>query len=122
VTYLVDVRFFFWGGGGDEKSKKSVTPKIRKFRFNWGSQRDAIQHETENHTALQTGTGDFVKIPKIGAIHKKTLPRSSPSHDTFTKREERHRNGNLSLESGLYEICISNSFDMTIKLFGTLTN
>ncbi|KAH0807497.1 hypothetical protein GEV33_015294 [Tenebrio molitor] len=56
---------FFGGGGGD---KKSVTPKIRKFRFNWGSQWDAIQHVTEDHTALQTGTGDFVKIPKIGAI------------------------------------------------------
>jgi hypothetical protein len=65
VTYLVDVRFFLGGGGGD---KKSVTPKIRKFRFNWGSQWDAIQHVTEDHTALQTGTGDFVKIPKIGAI------------------------------------------------------
>jgi hypothetical protein len=30
-----------------------------------------MQHETENHATLLTGTGDFVKIPKIGAIHKK---------------------------------------------------
>jgi hypothetical protein len=37
-----------------------------------------------------------VKIPKIGAIHKKTLPRSSPSHGTFSKEEEWHRNANLS--------------------------
>jgi hypothetical protein len=50
-----------------KKSKKSVTSKIRKFRLSWGSQRYAIQHETENHTTLQTGTGDFVKIQKIGA-------------------------------------------------------
>ncbi|KAJ3622371.1 hypothetical protein MTP99_002886 [Tenebrio molitor] len=56
----------------------------------------AIQHETENHATLLTGTGDFVKIPKIGAIHKKTLPRSSPSHGTFSKEEEWHRNANLS--------------------------
>jgi hypothetical protein len=37
-----------------------------------------------------------VKIPKIGAIHKKTLARNSPSHGTLTKKEERHRNENLS--------------------------
>jgi hypothetical protein len=73
-----------------------VTPKIRKFRQSWGSKRYAIQHETENHATLLTGIGDFVKIPKIGAIHKKTLPRSSPSHGTFTKEEEWHRNANLS--------------------------
>jgi hypothetical protein len=48
-----------------------VTPKIRKFRQSWGSKRYAIQPETENHATLLTGTGDFVKIPKIGAIHKK---------------------------------------------------
>jgi hypothetical protein len=83
--------------GATKSQKTSVTPKIRKFRLSWGSQRYSIQHETENHTTLQMGTGDFVKIPKIGAKHKKTLPRSSPSHGTFTKKEERHRNGNLSL-------------------------
>jgi hypothetical protein len=60
--------FFF---GATKSQKKSVTPKIRKFRLSWGSKRYAIQHETENHAALLTGTGDFVKIPKIGAIHKK---------------------------------------------------
>jgi hypothetical protein len=48
-----------------------------------------MQHETENHATLLTGTGDFVKIPKIGAIHKKkTLTPSSPSHGTFAKEEE----------------------------------
>jgi hypothetical protein len=79
--------------GATKSQKKSVTPKIQV----GVPKRYAIQHETENHTTLQMGTGDFVKILKIGAKHKKTLPRSSPSHGTFTKKEERHRNGNLSL-------------------------
>jgi hypothetical protein len=57
--------------GRRKAKKKSVTPKIRKFRLSWGSKRYAIQHETKNHATLLTGTGDFVKIPKIGAIHKK---------------------------------------------------
>jgi hypothetical protein len=68
VTYSVGVRSFF---GATKSQKKSVTPKIRKFRQSWGSKRYAIQYETENHAPLLTGTGDFVKIPKIGAIHKK---------------------------------------------------
>ncbi|KAH0814014.1 hypothetical protein GEV33_008777 [Tenebrio molitor] len=59
----VDVRSFFWD---DEKSKKSVSPRIRKLRLRWGSQ-------------------------------KKTLLLSFPSHGSFTKKEERDRNENLSL-------------------------
>ncbi|KAH0820364.1 hypothetical protein GEV33_002427 [Tenebrio molitor] len=54
VTYSVGVRSFFWGA--TKSQKKSVTPKIRKFRQSWGSKRYGIQHETENHTTLLTGT------------------------------------------------------------------
>ncbi|KAH0820517.1 hypothetical protein GEV33_002274 [Tenebrio molitor] len=65
VTYSVGVRSFF---GVTKSQKKSVTPKIRKFRQSWGSKRYAIQYETENHATLLTSTGDFVKIPKIVTV------------------------------------------------------
>jgi hypothetical protein len=63
-----------------------VTPKIRKFRQSWGSKRYAIQPETENHATLLTGTGDFVKIPKIGAIHKKNADTKFTQSRYFCER------------------------------------
>jgi hypothetical protein len=83
VTYSVGVRSFF---GATKSQKKSVTPKIRKFRQSWGSKRYAIQYETESHAPLLTGTGDFVKIPKIGAIHKKNATTKFTQSRYFYER------------------------------------
>ncbi|KAH0818533.1 hypothetical protein GEV33_004258 [Tenebrio molitor] len=69
--------------GRDEgkKAGKKGTQRIRLNGYVLGTKWRTTQ-------LLWTGTGNFVKIPKIGAMHEKTLPRSSPSHGTFTKKEE----------------------------------
>jgi hypothetical protein len=94
VTYSVGVRSFFWGDEKPKKVRDSQDPEIpielRFQKVRYPARNEEPRNSSDGHRRLRENPENRCDP------QKETLTRSSPSHGTFAKEEEWHRNANLS--------------------------